>query len=304
MSSRLVATAVVTSIVALAAFEPGAAAQTNSPASTTPATPAKTTPATTTPAATTPAATTPATTTPAAATPAATTPAATAPAATTPAATTPAGTATATTEPAAADGHTQEQRRAIYISVDFGFTRADIGALSDKTNFDRTGANGILAGLGIGYRHNRLRFGGRFRDASTTQFNLWSLMGEIGYGFPMFPITPVIFAHAGYMFDSGIERSTIASSLPAGNVLTPNLGLDGAVAGVEVLGNIHVSEFLRIGPFVGFDLTWLHRKQVDLPQSIVPLTDATKNNPLYTDSGSGVGYVFSLGVRGTGDIAF
>ena len=204
----------------------------------------------------------------------------------------------------AAPGNHVEQRRAIYVSVDFGFTRADVGGLSDNTNFDKTGANGIFGGLGIGYRHNNLRIGGRFRDASTTEFDLWSLMGEIGYGFPMRPITPVVFVHAGYMFDSGIQRSVVAKSLPAGNVLTPNLGLDGAVVGAEVLGNIHLSQFLRIGPFIGFDLMWLHRKQVGLPQSIVPLTDETKNNPLYTDSGSGVGYVFSLGIRGTGDIAF
>ena len=286
MSFRLVATAVATSIVAFAAFEPGAAAQSAPPAGATPATTATTAPSTTAPATT--------------------APATTAPAATTTPATTTDGAASATTAPTERGDYSasKENRRAIYISVDFGFTRADVGALSDNTNFDRTGANGILAGLGIGYRHGPLRIGGRFRDASTTEFNLWSLMGEIGYGFPLKPITPVIFAHAGYMFDSGIERSVVASSLPPGNVLTPNLGLDGAVAGLEVLGNIHLSEFLRIGPFVGFDLTWLHRKQVDLPQSIVPLTDATKNNPLYTDSGSGVGYVFSLGLRGTGDIAF
>ena len=36
----------------------------------------------------------------------------------------------------------------------------------------------------------------------------------------------------------------------------------------------------------------------------MPLTDDTKNNPLYRESGSGVGYVFTLGIRGTGDIAF
>jgi hypothetical protein len=210
----------------------------------------------------------------------------------------------ATTDPAVPGEKRVEQRRAVYISVDLGFTRNDIGALSDNTNFDKTAANGLLAGIGIGYRHDRLRFGGRFRDASTTQFNMWSLMAEFGYSINVHPVTPVIFVHGGYMFDSGIQRSAVASTLPAGNVLTPNLGLDGAVVGAEVLANLHLSEFLRIGPFIGFDLTWLHRKQVDLPQSIVPLSDDTKNNPLYTGSGSGVGYVFSLGIRGTGDIAF
>jgi hypothetical protein len=291
-SARFVSIAVASAIVpAVVAFAPAAAAQATAPATApaapaTPATPKKEDPK-------------PADTT---ATPAGT-PATgpTSPTQTDAAVDTSA--MKAPTDPAAA-GHPMEQRRAIYISVDFGFARADVGGLSDNTNFDKTGANGILGGLGIGYRHNNLRIGGRFRDVSTTEFELWSLMGEIGYGFPMRPITPVIIVHAGYMFDSGIQRSVVAKSLPAGNVLTPNLGLDGAVVGAEVLGNIHLSQFLRIGPFIGFDLTWLHRKQVSLPQSIVPLTDDTKNNPLYTDSGSGVGYVFTLGIRGTGDIAF
>jgi hypothetical protein len=294
-TARLVAFAIVPAAVA---FAPVAAAQAAAPA----APPAGTAPAPTTPATTPPA---PATTTPAPATTPATTAPATGPTSPTPTgATADASATTAPAEPAATGAHPPEQRRAVYISVDLGFTRADIGGLSDNTHFDKPGANGLLAGIGIGYRHGPLRIGGRFRDASTTQYNLWSLMGEIGYGLPLHPITPVVFVHAGYMFDNGIQRSEVASSLPAGNVLTPNLGLDGAVVGAEVLGNIHQSEFLRIGPFIGYDLTWLHRKQVNLPQSIVPLTDDTRNNPLYTDSGSGVGYVFSLGIRGTGDIAF
>jgi hypothetical protein len=276
---------------AIVAFAPLASAQTGAPAAAPAAPPPATAPATPPTPATTPAPTTPApSTTPE-----------------TPPQADAAGDSTtlkATTEPAGPTEKPVEQRRAVYISVDLGFTRNDIGALSDNTNFDKTAANGLLAGIGIGYRHGRLRFGGRFRDASTTQFNVWSMMGEFGYSINVHPVTPVIFVHGGYMFDSGIQRSAVASALPAGNVLTPNLGLDGAVVGAEVLANLHLSEFLRIGPFIGFDLTWLHRKQVDLPQSIVPLTDDTKNNPLYTGSGSGVGYVFSLGIRGTGDIAF
>jgi hypothetical protein len=294
-SARFVSIAVASTIVpAVVAFAPAAAAQAIPPATApaAPATPKKedSKPADTT---TSPAGTTPGTTAPA-----------TGP--TSPTQTDAAVDTSAMKSPseAAAAGNDIEQRRAIYVSVDFGFARADVGGLSDNTGFDKTGANGIMGGLGIGYRLNNLRIGGRFRDASTTEFELWSLVGEIGYGLPLRPITPVIFVHGGYMFDSGIQRSVVAKSVPAGNVLTPNLGLDGAVLGAELLGNIHLSQFLRLGPFIGFDLTWLHRKQVGLPQSIVPLTDDTKNNPLYTDSGSGVGYVFTLGIRGTGDIAF
>jgi hypothetical protein len=185
-------------------------------------------------------------------------------------------------EPPAPD-ETKEATRAVYISVDIGFTRADVGGISDSTGFDKTAANGLLAGIGVGYRYKDLRIGGRFRDSNTTEFSLWSVMGEVGYGLPFRPVSPVLFAHAGYMFSNGIERSVIGSALPAGNVLTPRAQLDGLVVGGELVASLWLTKFLRVGPFLGVD---------------------TRNNALYNDSGSGVGYLLSIGVRGTGDIGF
>lgn len=210
----------------------------------------------------------------------------------------------ATAKPAEPATNEPDGNRAIYISVDLAFTRADIGGISDNTGFDKTGANGFLAGLGLGYRFKDFRLGGRFRDASTTEYTLWSLMGEIGYGLPLRPVSPTFFAHAGYMFSNGVERSLIQSALPQGNVLTPSVQLDGLVIGGEVVGSLWITKFLRVGPFVGVDFAWLHRAQVALPQSIVPLTAETRSNALYNDSGSGVGYLLNIGIRGTGDIAF
>jgi len=213
-------------------------------------------------------------------------------------------TAPAATEEAKPTGEAKEDKRAIYISVDLGFSRADVGGISDNTGFDKTGANGLLAGLGLGYRFKDLRLGARFRDTSTTEYSLWSLMGEVGYGLPFRPVSPTLYAHAGYMFSNGVERSVIASSLPAGNVLTPSAQLDGLVVGGEIVASLWLTKFLRLGPFIGVDFAWLHRAQVALPQSIVPIGADTRNNALYSDSGSGVGYLLNIGIRGTGDIAF
>ena len=216
----------------------------------------------------------------------------------------PATTATALPPAAAAEDAEQDDKRAIYLSSDLGYTRPDVGAISDNLAFDKTAANGFLGGLGIGYRFKALRLGARFRSATTTEFSLWSLMGEVGFGLPFRPITPIIFLHAGYMFDTGIERAVVASSLPAGNVLTPNIDLDGLVLGVEANVAYSVTKFFRVGPFLGLDMTFLHRSQPLPPQSLFPLTAETRTNALFGDSGSGVGYVINLGVRVTGDVAF
>ena len=198
-----------------------------------------------------------------------------------------------------ANGH-----RAIYLSADIGFTRADVGGFSDNTGFDKTSANGVLAGIGVGYRYEEFRIGGRFRDAATTEFSLWSLMGEIGYSLKFRPVSPTFFLRAGYIFDVGVERAAIGSSLPNGNIQTPDVDLNGLVLGAEAGASYWITKILRVGPFVGLDLTFLHRSTVSQPQSLFPLPDETKANPLYSGNGSGVGYMINFGFRGTGDISF
>ena len=212
--------------------------------------------------------------------------------------------AKALTKPESADTPDKEEKHAIYVSADIGFTRADVGALSDATGFDKTSANGFLAGIGIGYRFKDFRIGGRFRDTSTTEYSLWSLMGEVGYGLKLRPLSPTFFVHAGYMFDVGIERGAISSSLPRGNFQTPDVDLNGLVIGGEIVASYWFSKILRAGPFIGLDLTFLHRSTVDLPQSLFPLMDETKANPLYNGNGSGAGYLLSFGLRGTFDVSF
>lgn len=198
----------------------------------------------------------------------------------------------------------KETHHAVYVSGDFGFTRADMAAFSDSTGFDKSGANGFVYGFGLGYRQDHLRIGARFHVNDTTEFDLWSVMAEVGYGLGLRPISPVFSLHAGYIWDTRIDRPVIAKSLPNGNTLTPAVDVRGLRVGAEVVGNVWVSETIRVGPFVGFDLLFLHRDQLGLPQSIYPIDDTTRNNALFSGSGSGTGYIFNAGIRGTFDIGF
>ncbi|MDB4943427.1 MAG: hypothetical protein JWP97_2961 [Labilithrix sp.] len=230
----------------------------------------------------------------------------------TPATTPPSSTVTAqtttSTEPAKIDEQpvdpNTENTRAVYLSADIGFTRADLGAFTNSYGFDKTAANGLLAGFGVGYRHRAFRIGARFRDHATTEFSLWSLMAEVGWGLPMKRITPVIMLRGGYVFDTGIQRAVFASRLPEGNRLTPNIDVDGLDLGVEISAPYAVTRFLKVGPFLGVDALFLHRAQPRAPQSIQPNTDETLHNDLFGDSGNGIGYIFNVGLRVTGDVGF
>lgn len=195
-------------------------------------------------------------------------------------------------------------KRAVYVSFDVGYTRPDFGGFTDDTGLDKTSANGFLYAFGAGVRFNHLRFGARFRGLDTTEYTFWQLMAEVGWGFGLRPISPVIMLHAGYTFDIGIERSAMAKQLPQGNVLPPDVDVKGFVVGVEASFGYYLAKLLRVGPFIGFDLLAVSRQKADLPQSIFPISEETRNNALFKDSGSGLGYTLNIGMRGAFDVAF
>lgn len=85
----------------------------------------------------------------------------------------------------------KEPPRAIFFSGDIAFTRVDLGGIHDNTSFDRTAANGLLYGFAGGLRLKGLRVGARWRVFETTEYNLWSVAGSIGYGLPMKPLQPI-----------------------------------------------------------------------------------------------------------------
>lgn len=202
------------------------------------------------------------------------------------------------------DKEAKEATRAVFVSGDIAFARVDLGGISDNTSFDKTGANGLLYGLAAGLRFRDLRIGARWRVHSTTEFDMWSVGGSLGYGLPWRPLSPVFTAIVGYVWDQKIERGTFSSSLPNGTVLAPDVDLNGLLVGLDVNASYWVSTFLRLGVFLGTDFMFLSRNQAPLPSSIFPISDEFKNKPLYTESGSSIAYTLNIGLRGAFDVGF
>ncbi|MCW5832166.1 MAG: acid shock protein [Labilithrix sp.] len=197
-----------------------------------------------------------------------------------------------------------ESAKAVYFSGDFAFTRSDLGGISDNTGFDRTVANGLLYGLSAGLRLRDVRFGARWRVYDTTESTLWTLALSAGYGLPFRPVSPVFSAHVGYVFDQHIEEGLFRRSIPPGALLPPNIDMRGLLVGLDVNASYWVTQFLRLGAFIGADLMFLHRSQATLPRSIVAVPAEYESDPLYTGSGSSIGLNVNIGLRGAFDIAF
>lgn len=206
-------------------------------------------------------------------------------------------------EPKPEDDDT-EAKRAVFVSADLAFTRTDIGGISDSLGFDKTGANGLLYGLATGLRLKDLRFGARWRVFDTTEYDLWSIAGTVGYGLPLRPLSPILTANVGYVWDQKINPSAYSGSLPPGTVLPPGVDVQGLLVGIDLNASYWITKFLRLGAFIGSDFMFLHREQAAVPSSIFPISPEFRNKPLYTDSGSGIAYTLNIGLRGAFDIGF
>jgi hypothetical protein len=202
------------------------------------------------------------------------------------------------------DPEKEEPPKAVYISADIGITRADLAAILDDTSFDRTGAFGLLYGLGAGVRLKETRIGLRWRIYDTTEFTLWTIGASFGVGLPLRPLSPVVSVHAGYVFDQRIQAGVMRRSLPEGVVLAPDVDVKGLLAGLDVTASYWFTNFIRLGPFIGADLMLLHRSQATYPRSIFGTDAEIEAKPLYNESGSGLGLNVNIGLRGAFDIGF
>ncbi len=203
-----------------------------------------------------------------------------------------------------AEEEEKEAKRAVFVSGDIAFTRVDLGGISDNLAIDKEGANGLLYGFAAGLRLKSLRVGARWRVFDTTEYNMWSVAGTIGYGLPMRPLSPILSANIGYVWDQKIDQGAFSSSLPPGTVLPPNVEIQGLLVGLDLNAAYWITKFLRVGAFIGTDFFFLSRARADLPASIFPVDDVYKNKPLYTETGSGISYTINLGLRGAFDIGF
>jgi|GEM_PF-2521558 len=202
------------------------------------------------------------------------------------------------------DPDKEEPPKAVYLSAEIGVTRADLAAIIDDTGFDRTGAFGLMYGLSTGVRLKDLRVGLRWNIYDTTEFTLWAIGASAGYGLPMRPLSPVISAHVAYVFDQRIQGGVMRSSLPSGTVLPPDVDVKGLLAGLDFDASYWMTNFIRLGAFVGADLMFLYREKADVPRSIFGTDPGIESKPIYTEAGTGLGLNVTIGLRGAFDIGF
>ena len=198
---------------------------------------------------------------------------------------------------------TVEAAKAIFVTADLGYTRADLSTIAASSMaFDSGSANGLLLGLTGGLRLKDWAYGLKYRVYDASTFTLWSFSASVSYALKPRPVTPIIEGHLGYIFDQSIDRKVFESSLPAGTILPPDVNVKGLLLGGEASANYWLTTWFRAGAFIGLDFMFLSRERAPTPQSTFGPNEEFEAKPLYKESGFGIGLNFNVGLRGSFEI--
>jgi hypothetical protein len=144
---------------------------------------------------------------------------------------------------------------------------------------------GPLYGGGIGFRLVFITLGGRFRYATFSDFELWTLDAEVGMRIPLGALEPYFTFAGGYASLGSFSSENIGANLnDAGVDITGfNLRIGGGL-------DVYLSEMFSIGANVTGEMLFLSRPGVDLADMPAePTVEA-----VYEKDGSSIGAGLSV----------
>lgn len=180
----------------------------------------------------------------------------------------------------------------VWLVPEFGYSYVNLKSFSEENlAIVDSSKSGAMAGVGAGVRLIFLTLGLRARHHFA--MDMWQVMGEAGFHFKVNRVDPFIAFRFGY--------DTVGSSLgqAVGNA-TGNVNVD--VNGFNTGGAVGLDYFVGDNFTMGFegsaDFLFLTRPLPALPAGMTPAQEAAiKENPLYKNAGSSVGFGGVLALR-------
>jgi len=189
----------------------------------------------------------------------------------------------------------------IWIDGQLGGSYINMAQLSESNfKIEKASSVGPAFSLGAGVRFVILYLGARARYNALSAFNMWQLNGEVGLKLPVSSLDVIIGAHGGYSFVGSLGQASAAtnSDTPSNNDAVKIRGFN---AGLDFGIDYFVSPTFSVGVGGLADFLFLKRPPLDLPGNFSSLPPdkqaAVKNDPVYQQSGTSVGFQAALMLR-------
>lgn len=153
----------------------------------------------------------------------------------------------------------------VWLNGDVGYQYVDLTALSDSGLLPgvasgegpRTSGAGLLFGGGLGVRLLYFTFGARFRYGTLDDWNLWSVLGEVGFRIPFGNLEPYVNLGGGYVSLANFDGARQSAAVGANS-----LDVHGVDVRLAAGFDYHLSNTFSVGPQLAADLLVLTRPGV------------------------------------------
>jgi hypothetical protein len=177
----------------------------------------------------------------------------------------------------------------IWLNGEFGFETLGLQTFSaTNLGINSSSQTGLMYGAGLGVRIIFVTLGAKFRIATMSAFDIWTLNAEAGLRIPLGPLEPYLTLGGGFASVGAFSTSSIASS-DRGNV---------SITGYDVRAggglDYYVTPIFSVGAAVTFEVLGLTRPGVNLSDvQTAANSTGTATAEAYKVSGSSVGSAFS-----------
>jgi hypothetical protein len=157
----------------------------------------------------------------------------------------------------------------------------------------KTSQTGLLYGAGLGLRLVFITLGARFRLGQFTEWDIWTLNGELGIHIPLGAVEPYFTFGGGYASMGAFDSGNLGGSLRSEDVDIKGYDIRGGF-GID----IYVSDVFSIGANLTGEMLVLTRPGVD-PSRLQGGAGQASADDVYKADGSSVGAAVALtGVAG------
>jgi hypothetical protein len=178
----------------------------------------------------------------------------------------------------------------VWLNAEIGFEHLGLETFKAKSLVDAQGVSttqtGPVYGAGLGVRLVFLTLGARFRYGSFSDWQLWTLNGELGLHIPLGMIEPYLTLGGGYASLGSFDTNNLSGDLNGANVRVRGFDVRGGV-GLD----LYLSNLFSVGANLTGEVLALTRPSVD-PQKL-KLDSSTNSQQatakVYAADGSSIG---------------
>jgi len=153
----------------------------------------------------------------------------------------------------------------------------------------KTSQTGLMYGAGLGVRLVFITLGARFRLGNFSEWDLWTLNGELGIHIPIGAVEPYFTFGGGYASMGSFDNKNLGGSLRSEDVDIKGYDIRGGF-GID----IYVSDTFSIGANLTGEMLVLSRPGVDPSKLQGGTTGQQAADEVYKADGSSIGAAVSL----------